>query len=60
MSNTLEKLCVQWHDFKENANELFGTLRKDQDFTHVTLVSEDGELEVDSHKLILTGASPVF
>ena len=60
MSNTLEKLCVQWRDFKENANELFGTLRKDQDFTDVTLVSEDGDLEVDSHKLILTGASPVF
>ena len=60
MSNTLEKLCVQWRDFKENANELFKTLREDQDFTDVTLVSEDGDLEVDSHKLILTGASPVF
>ena len=60
MSNTLEKLCVQWRDFKENGNELFGTLRKDQDFADVTLVSEDSELEVVAHKFILARSSPFF
>ena len=38
-----EKLCLQWNDFKENFNSAFGKLRCDKEFTHVTMVCEDGQ-----------------
>ena len=54
-----ETLCLQWNDFKENANALFENLREDHDFTDVTLACEDGKL-VEAHKVILVAASPFF
>ena len=45
------KLCLQWNEFKENANALFENLREDHDFTDVTLACEDGK-QVDAHKVI--------
>ena len=54
-----EKLRLQWNDFKDNANALFENLREDQDFTDVTLASEDGK-QVEAHKVILAASSPFF
>ena len=54
-----EKLCLQWNDFKENANALFENLREDHDFTDVTLACEDGK-QVEAHKVILAASSPFF
>ena len=54
-----EKLCLQWNDFKENAISAFGNLRKDADFTDVTLACEDGK-QVEAHKVILAASSPFF
>ena len=54
-----EKLCLQWNDFKENANCAFGSLQNDKDFTDVTLVCEDGQ-QMEAHKVILASSSPFF
>ena len=54
-----EKLCLQWHDFKENLNYAFGRLRGDKEFTDVTLACEDGQ-QVEAHKVILVASSPFF
>ena len=55
----LEKLCLQWNDFKDSALTAFRLLRDDKDFADVTLVSEDGE-QVEAHKVILATSSPFF
>ena len=54
-----EKLCLQWNDFKENAEKTFSSLREDKDFTDVTLVCEDGK-QVEGHKVVLASSSPFF
>ena len=54
-----ERICVQWHDFKENISTSLENLRKDNDFADVTLACEDGK-QVAAHKVILTSSSPVF
>ena len=53
-----EKLCLQWNDFKDNVNMAFGNLRKEKDFSDVTLACED--LELETHKVILSSCSPFF
>ena len=54
-----EKLCLQWNDFKENITASFENLRRDEDFADVTLACEDGK-QVEAHKVVLAGSSPVF
>ena len=54
-----EELCLQWSDFKDNIISSFGILRKENDFSDVTLVSGDGH-QVDSHKMVLASGSPFF
>ena len=55
----MEKLCLQWNDFKENATSSFRELREDKDLTDVTLACEDGK-QVEAHKIILAASSPFF
>ena len=59
MMNTDEKLCLQWNDFKENVTSAFGDLRKDKEFTDVTLACEDGQ-QVEAHNVVLVASSPFF
>ena len=54
-----EKLCLQWNEFQDNIKSAFGNLRKDNDFTDVTLACEDGQ-QVEAHKVILAASSPFF
>ena len=54
-----EKFCLKWPDFQENTNSVIGNLRKDQDFTDITLVCEDGQ-QTKVHKVILAASSPFF
>ena len=54
-----EKFCLQWNDFQENINSVFGRLRNDKEFANVTLASEDGQ-EIEAHKVILAASSPFF
>ena len=48
----VEKLCLQWNDFKDNAIGSLWSLKDDRDFLNVTLAAEDGK-QVEAHKLIL-------
>ena len=57
--STSEKFCLKWNDFKENIGTVFGSLWQDEDFSDVTLVSEDGH-QVEAHKVILASSSPFF
>ena len=54
-----EKLCLQWNEFQENVKSAFGNLRKDKNFSDVTLACEDGK-QLEAHKVILAVSSPVF
>ena len=54
-----EKLCLKWNDFNESITSAFGSLRKEPDFSDVTLVCEDTK-HIEAHKIILTAASPFF
>ena len=56
---TSEKFCLRWNDFQDNVNNAFRELRKDSEFTDVTLVCEDGH-QVNAHKVILSASSPFF
>ena len=54
-----EKLCLKWNDFEENLNSAFGGLRKDNDFSDVTLACEDGH-QIEAHRVVLSVSSPFF
>ena len=56
---TSEKFCLKWNDFQQNINTAFEALRKDVEFTDVTLACEDGN-QVEAHKLVLATSSPFF
>merc|ERR1712129_252067 len=54
-----EKFCLKWNDFQANISSTFSDLRKDNEFTDVTLACEDGQ-QVEAHKVILAASSPFF
>jgi len=54
-----EKLCLKWNEFQESINNSFTNLRKDETFSDVTLVCEDGQ-QIEAHKLIISASSPFF
>ena len=54
-----QALRLKWDNFQENTSLAFGSLRDDKDFSDVTLACEDG-MQVETHKIILAGASPFF
>ena len=56
--NSSEKLYLKWNDFTENISSAFRELRKESEFTDVTLAFEDGQME--AHKVILASSSPFF
>ena len=57
--STSEKFCLKWNDFQDNIHNAFVSLRKDIEFTDVTLACEDGH-QVEAHKVILASSSPFF
>ena len=56
---TTEKFSVKWNDFQENLTNTFLSLKKDNDFTDVTLACEDNK-QVEAHKVILAASSSFF
>ena len=46
-----EKFCLKWNDFQENALKTFSKLRKEDDFSDVTLVADD-QKQLMAHKVI--------
>jgi hypothetical protein len=54
-----EKFCLKWNDFQTNISASFQDLRKDQDFSDVTLTC-DGDTRIETHRVILAGSSKFF
>ena len=61
MSNnrSSEKFCLRWNDFQQNIVTSFTDLRKESNFSDVTLVCEE-DVEIEAHKIILSASSPFF
>ena len=54
-----EKFCLKWHDFQTNIGKSFSTLRNNENFQDITLVSED-HVQISAHRVILTSCSGFF
>ena len=54
-----EKFNLTWHTFSTHSRELFKNLIETQDFTDVTLISDDQQ-QYRVHKFILSACSTVF
>ena len=57
--NSSEKLHLKWHDFQTNVTSSFALLKNNEDFTDVTLASDDGT-QIQSYKVVLASSSPFF
>ena len=57
MANPSEKFCLKWNGFEQNIVSSFNDLRKDSDFSDVTLVCEKDH-QVEAHRTILSACSP--
>ena len=53
-----EKLCLRWNDFQGNISSVFRDLKEEKDFSDVTLVCADQQVE--AHRVILAASSPFF
>ena len=59
MSSSIDKFCLKWNDFEQNIASSYSDLRKEADFSDVTLVCE-GDQHIEAHRVILTACSPFF
>ena len=55
----MEKFCLKWNDFQVNVSKSFSTLRQEQDFNDVSLISDDHEV-FSGHKVVLSASSEFF
>ena len=55
----MEKFNLKWNDFLANLSNSFRTLRKENHFYDVTLVSDDDQV-VSAHKVVLSASSEFF
>ena len=54
-----EKFCLKWNDFHSNVSKSFSSLRHENDFYDVTLVSDD-QKQISAHKVVLSACSAYF
>ena len=54
-----EKFQLKWNDFSTNVVRSFSSLRNDNDFSDVTLVSDD-QRKIPAHKVVLATCSEYF
>ena len=54
-----EKFALKWNDYQSNWNKALSELRNDDDFSDVTLVSDDKK-KFSAHKILLSSCSSVF
>ena len=59
MTSSIDKFCLKWNDFEQNIVSSYSDLRKEADFSDVTLVCE-GDQQIEAHRVILTACSPFF
>ena len=50
---------MKWNEFQQNLVSSYHHLRKDSDFSDVTLVCEEDQ-QVEAHRIILSACSPFF
>jgi L-rhamnose mutarotase len=54
-----EKFCLKWNYFQTNISASFQEMRKEQDFSDITLTC-DGDTRIEAHRVILAGSSNFF
>ena len=54
-----DKLCLKWNEFQNNVVSTFHDLRRDTDFSDVTLVCEEDQ-QIEVHRNILASTSTFF
>ena len=59
MVSSNEKLCLKWNEFHQNIVTSYHEIRKNTDFSDITLVCED-DTQVYAHRVILSACSPFF
>ena len=56
MGSAQENFCLRWNDFEANLSSAFQELRNDEDFSDVTLATDEDQ--VGAHKVVLSACSP--
>ena len=56
---TLQKYCIEWDQFESSLSRNYSQIRQDNNFSDVTLVSDD-EDSFPAHKFVLAGSSSFF
>ena len=59
MDSSSEKLCLKWNEFQQNIISSYHKLRKDYEYSDVTLVCEEGQ-QIEAHRIILSACSLLF
>ena len=54
-----EKFCLKWNDYQSNWNMSLSDLHKNNDFSDVTLISDD-KVKFSAHMVLLSSCSNVF
>ena len=55
-----DKFCLKWNEFQDNLSSTFSEWRNTEDaFTDVTLACDNDQF-MESHKIVLSAASPFF
>ena len=57
--STNEKFCLKWNDFQQNITESYYDLRKEEDFSDVTLVCGEDQ-QFKARRILLSACSPFF
>ena len=58
MARPGETLKLRWNEYESNFSNAFSSLKEEKNFSDVTLVCE--EQQVEAHKVILSACSPFF
>ena len=59
MAYSSDKFCLKWNDFEQNIVTSYKEIRKESDFSDMTLACE-GDTQIEAHKIILSACSPFF
>merc|ERR1712221_23845 len=54
-----EKFCLKWNDFQSSICNFYNSLRSEDDFCDVTLVTDDNKI-FQAHKIVLSSCSDYF
>ena len=54
-----DKLSLKWNDYQSNWNKALNDLRKDTDFSDVTLITDD-KVKFSAHRILLSSCSNLF